>query len=215
MNNFYNRLHVLNKAYLRAKKSNTAYTDAKQKLETTTAKINTTSNLIQALKILNVEIASAEEQWRNSILIEIENEIAKALSFVFPEDGYTVHLDSRILRGKLHISSSVSSINSSKIEGSMKYTQGMLFRQIVVIASVVYIMQLKGFNTIYFDEAFSGAATKNILKVRNLIDWYRERGINLILIAQNQSIITGNEHSVVLTRDNDNVTKILGVDTYG
>lgn len=203
------RLKSLKKAMNVLEKNNQLYIKYTHDKNQLSRKCEFAYNMRGALQTLAIVIAEGEKQWRDGILKKIEDEIAQALAFIYPEDGYRVTLTSRILRGKLHIDSYVSSMSLSKVTGRMKRTQGMLFRQIVSMSAIICIMELQGIKTVYIDEAFSGASKKNMLRARKLVQWYAERGINLIVIAQDPAVSADlNSNTLYIRREYPNVTVI-------
>ena len=183
------RLNLLKKAYTRMKKDNERYGELLKELAGVKEILIDLDKLSEECKILNSVILSTEEMWRDATLRKIEEEISWALSVVFPSDGYEVSLRVRTLRGKLHLSATVTSFNIPNSSLVIKKTQGRLFQQVVSIASVVAIMDMLGVRTIYIDEAFSGASPANIILAGDMLMAWVERGFNLVIIAQNLNII--------------------------
>lgn len=208
-NQFANRLYTIRRAYNSADRMNKLYEKTLAEKREVESKLRFASGMRQLCLALNEEIVTGEQQWRESVLAKIEEEIAQALAFVYPEDGYTVKLVSRVLRGKIHIDSYVKSVSLEKVDGRMKRTQGMLFRQLVSLASVICIMEMQGVRTVYIDEAFSGASKKNMTRARRLLQWYAERGLHMVIIAQDPAVLTDiDANTLVLARTLDNKTII-------
>lgn len=183
------RLNLLKKTYTRMKKDNERYEELLKELTDVKEILIDLDKLSEECKILNSVILSTEEMWRDAMLRKIEEEISWALSVVFPSDGYEVSLGVRTLRGKLHLSATVTSFNIPNSSLVIKKTQGRLFQQVVSIASVIAIMDMLGVRTIYIDEAFSGASPSNITLAGDMLMAWVERGFNLVIIAQNLNII--------------------------
>lgn len=203
------RFKTLEKAYKFAAKNNRVYEETQSSIQGIEKQIQYLESLSGAVKILTALIVEQEEQWQRNILDTFEDEIREDLSFVFPEDGYSVNLSSRVLRGKIHIDAYASSYFAGAMRGEISETQGRLFQQVVSFAALVCIMKIMGVNTIYVDEAFSGVATENISKVNALLASLSERGYNIILIAQNMDM-AANLYANVLTlsRSLDNQTTV-------
>ena len=206
------RLKVLKKAYRTATKNNAVYTDASKSVAEIRAQIGYIRGIGHGLRLLESIIAEREKEWREAVLRDIEAEIMQDLSFVYPDDGYSVKLSSRILRGKVHVDAYASSYFSGDISGDVCDSQGRLFQQIVSFAALIGVMRILNVNTIYIDEAFSGASKKNVSKINRLLKSVQERGINIILIAQDTSMAYGiDANSLILTRSLDNKTSITQI----
>lgn len=203
------RVSVLKRAYSAARRNNELYTNLHDERAELKRKLEFASGIQRAAKVLHVEIVAGEQQWREGVLARIEQEIAQALAFVYPEDNYTIKLSSRILRDKIHVESYVQSVSLKKVSGKMRRTQGLLFRQIVSLAAVICIAKFQGVDTVYVDEAFSGASKRNMSKAQKLLEWYSSRGVHVVVIAQDP-VIAGNLDANVLTlrRTLDNKTVI-------
>lgn len=205
-----NRLNTLKRMYKKLEKGNKRYNELvseKHKLELC---ISNAERLKEQCLRLNQFISDGEAKWRQSILEQIESEVEQALEFVYPNDGYKVKLDVRVLRGRIHVDSYVTSLSLKRIKGKMKRTQGMLFRQIVTLSAIVCIINLLGVNTVYVDETFSGASLDNLIRARKLLSWYNTRGVNMIIIAQNHIVSSDIKNSNIITvsRSSDNKTSI-------
>ena len=94
--------------------------------------------------------------------------------------------------------------------GKISGTQGRLFQQVVSFAGLIGVMSLLGIKTIYIDEAFSGSAKKNIGKLNRLLLHLKERGFNLVIIAQDIAMAEGlPANRMLLSRSVDNKTTII------
>lgn len=204
------RLRTLEKAYKSAEKNNLLYSDASKKKLLYERQVAFLTGLQEQLKTLDLAIATKESEWRESVLSFLENEIVTDLAYVFPTDGYNVKLSSRVLRGKIHIEAMVSSVFSGKMPGRIRNTQGRTFQQIVSFAALIGVMGILGINTAYIDEAFSGSSEGNVKKLNKLLDELRNRGFNLVMIAQNVSLANSIEaNRVFLERSVDNKTTVM------
>lgn len=203
------RLHTLSRAYKNAERNNSTFKEAQHSLAKYRAQLNYVNGLAGGLTVLDAIIAEQEKAWQDNILRTLESEIMQGLSFVYPTDGYSVSLSTRILRGKVHVEGTVHSYYTQNIDGDVADTQGRLFQQIVSFAALVAVMTILGVNTIYVDEAFSGAAEANLVKINKLLQYYNERGLNIILIAQSTRMAIGiDANTLILTRSLDNKTTI-------
>lgn len=204
------RLRTLKRAYSNAERGNQLYEDALQKQHLHTAQADFLLGLSEHLKSLDLEITRQEGIWREAVLAMLSSEIANDLSFVYPSDGYQVDLSTRILRGKIHISATVRSTFANDFPGKIKGTQGRLFQQVVSFAALIGVMSLLGVKTIYIDEAFSGSAKKNINKLNKLLLHLKERGFNLVIIAQDTAMAEGiPANRLFLSRSIDNKTTVV------
>ena len=96
--------------------------------------------------------------------------------------------------------------------GELSDSQGCLFQQVVSFAALVGIMDLLRVNTVYVDEAFSGVARANIEKITALLNMYQQRGYNIVLIIQDDSVAKSVEaNTLMLSRSLDNKTTVLQV----
>ncbi len=204
------RLRTLSRAYKSAERSNLLYNDALQKQTLYQEQVNFLFGLSEQLKTLDLAITGKESEWRETILDVISSEIVTDLAYVYPSDGYQVKLSTRVLRGKIHINATVTSTFAKDFPGKIKGTQGRLFQQVVSFAGLIAVMSLLGVKTIYVDEAFSGSAKKNISKLNKLLLWLKERGFNLVMIAQDITMAEGiPANRMFLSRSIDNKTTIM------
>ena len=211
------RMRTLLRAYSSAEKNNKLYLDAKRDNIIQQAQVDFLFGLQNQLRGFDLAVTQKESEWRDAVLIALESEIVKDLAYVFPEDGYTVSLSTRVLRGKIHIEATVSSIFSGDMPGRIRGTQGRIFQQVVSFAALIGVMELLGIKTAYIDEAFSGSSKQNIKKLNKLLESLREREFNLIMIAQDTSIANGLDvNCLYLSRSLDNKTLInIGGRTNG
>lgn len=209
------RMRTLSKAYASAEKNNKVYLAALEQQGFEKAQLDFLTGLHAQLKSFDLAVTQKESEWREGILSVLENEIVKDLTYVFPTDGYTVKLSTRVLRGKIHIEARACSIFSGDIPGRISGTQGRIFQQVVSFAGLIGVMLLLGISTVYIDEGFSGASKWNVRKLTRLISSLKERGINLVMIAQDTSMADGLEcNKLILQRSMDNqtiVTQEVGV----
>lgn len=207
---YWERLSTLKKAYRVAERNNSLYTEASLNVAKCRAQVAYIRGLNQSLKVLENIIAEREKEWRDTVLRMLEAEIAQDLAFVYPEDGYSVTLVPRVLRGKVHIDATASSYFTGKMLGDVADSQGRLFQQVVSFAALIVIMTILGVETMYIDEAFSGASKRNIARVNKLLQSIKDRGFNLVLIAQDISIARNIEaNTLILSRSLDNKTSIV------
>lgn len=203
------RLKTLSRAYKRAEESNSAYLDALNRQRELETQLNFLAGLHEQLKTFSLAVADKEREWRDAVLAVLSSEISNDLSYVYPSDGYQVNLSARVLRGKIHIEATVTSTFAKDFPGKIKGTQGRLFQQIVSSSSLVNIMRMVGVQTIYVDEAFSGSAKKNMGKLNKLLQSFEERGLNMVIIAQDSSMADGlKANRLILSRSLDNKTTI-------
>lgn len=204
------RLRTLSRAYSSAARNNALYMDARDKQSLYQAQVDFLNGMAEHLKTLDLAITKQEGEWRDSVLAVLSSEIANDLAFVYPEDGYQVTLSSRVLRGKIHINATVTSTFAKDFPGKIRGTQGRLFQQVVSSSALIGVMSLLGINTIYMDEAFSGSSKKNVKKLNKLLLHLKERGFNLILIAQDLTMAEGlPANRMFLSRSIDNKTTIV------
>lgn len=209
------RLRTLTRAYRNAERNNQAYTKALNSKAEAESRLLYAQGMAGGLSVLNSIIAHQENIWQDSVLRKLEAEIMQALSYVYPEDGYSVELTTRVLRGKVHVEGTVRSYFTKMMPGELSDSQGCLFQQIVSFAALTGIMDLMKVSTVYIDEAFSGVAKSNISKITALLEMYQKRGLNIVLIAQDRSIASGIPANILfLERSIDNKTRIhqQGVD---
>ena len=205
------RLSVLKRAYKSLSKNNVAFNEASKNVAVYRNQSMFIQGLAQSLKLLESIIVEREREWRDAVLRELEAEIMQDLAYVYPSDGYQVKLSSRVLRGKIHIEAETHSYFAGSIAGDVSDSQGRLFQQVVSFAALLGVMKILGVNTVYVDEAFSGASKRNIVKINKLLRSIQERGFNIILIEQDTSMASGIEANVLyLSRSLDNKTTITG-----
>lgn len=210
------RLNTLKKMYKLCDKNNKLYLKTREDKLHFEFQLGLLLGINQQLKQLNNIIIEEENEWRRSVLNIIESEIISDLAFVYPEDFYQLTLSSRIVRNKIHIEAMVKSVFCNNIPGRIKNTQGRLFQQIVSFAALKSIMNLLGINSVYIDEAFSGAAKDNIKHLNKFLSHIKDEGFNIILIAQNMSLAEGiDANRLLVTRSIDNETSITQEVTFG
>lgn len=203
------RLRVLRKAFKSAESNNALYNEAKKQHNLQEQQLTFLVNLQSQLKAFDLAVTNNESEWRDAVLSVLETEIVNDLNYVFPTDGYNVSLSTKVLRGKIHITVQVRSFNVSEMPGRITGTQGRLFQQVVSFAALISVISLLGINTVYIDEAFSGSSKGNIKKIGRLLDSLKERGFNIIMIAQDTSLADGlDANRLVLVRTIDNKTII-------
>lgn len=204
------RLRTLSRAYAAAERNNKLYNDAKLNQSLKLGQVEFLLGTQEQLKALDLAITKQESDWRSGVLSVLEAEITKDLAFVYPADGYSVKLHSKVVRGKVHISASVQSTFSSDLPGRIQKTQGRLFQQIVSFSAMIGVMSLLGIKTVYMDEAFSCASKRNIDKLNALLSSLDERGYTLIVIAQDTSMAEGlDANRLFLSRSIDNKTTVV------
>lgn len=204
------RLRTLSRAYNTAERNNSLYNDALKRQGLYHAQLEFLLGLSEHLKTLDLAITEKESAWRDDVLSVLASEIVSDLAFVYPSDGYQVNLSAKVLRGKIHISASVTSTFVGNFPGKISGTQGRLFQQVVSFAGLIGVMSLLGIKTIYIDEAFSGSAKKNIGKLNRLLLHLKERGFNLVIIAQDIAMAEGlPANRMLLSRSVDNKTTII------
>ena len=203
------RLKALATAYKLAEKTNAAYERAIVEVNRRKSQVAYLQNLNQSIITLERLIAEQEEKWQRGMLDMLEASIAEHLAYVFPHDGYTVKLSTRLLRGKIHIEASAQSYFAGAISGEIDDSQGRLFQQIVSFAALMCVMKILNVNTVYIDEAFSGVSEKNSSCINKLLKSYEDRGCNIILIAQMPNMAADIEANVLrLSRSLDNKTYV-------
>lgn len=204
------RLRTLKKAYNSASRGNIAYKEALNNISKYRSQLQYIRGLGQSLRVLNSIIAECESKWRAEVLRILEAEISRDLSFVYPSDGYTVSLSARVLRGKVHVEGVAKSYLGGAMSGDVADSQGRLFQQIVSFGALIGIMKILGVETVYIDEAFSGASKKNVERINALLKDVKSRGFNVILIAQNILMASNIEaNTLLLSRSLDNKTSIV------
>lgn len=209
MGAYASRVELLKKAYSILEKNNRAFNQMHNELREVESKLGYVNGLGGALTVLERLITQQQADWQDAILRMLESEISEALAVVYPEDGYTVSLTARLLRGKVHVEGSVKAYFLDEFPGAISDSQGRLFQQIVSFAALMVVMRVLNVNTVYIDEAFSGASTDNATRVNRLLKEYSSRGANLIIIAQNAEIASGIPANVLnLERSLDNVTSV-------
>lgn len=203
------RLKTLARAYQIAEKENKTFTEASSGLAKYRSQLAYVKGIATSLTMLDALIAKQENAWQEAVLRRLESEIMQALAFVYPQDGYHVELNTRVLRGKVHVEGTVRSYFTDMMPGELSESQGCLFQQIVSFAALIGIMDLLQVGTVYVDEAFSGAAKVNIPKINALLGMYQQRGFNIILIAQDTTLALGIEaNTLILERSLDNKTTV-------
>lgn len=203
------RLRTLTRAYSTARKNNAMYKEAVAKVDILLSQREYLYTLQEQLKDFNLRVTEEESLWRQAVLGVLEAEILEALAQVYPTDGYVVKLSTKVSRGKIHVISTVQSLFTDTIPGSIAGTQGRLFQQVVSFGALVGVMMLIGVKTIYEDEAFSGSSKKNIQKLNGLLQLLKDKGYNLIMIAQDKSMANGLEaNRLFLERSTDNKTTV-------
>lgn len=209
MGEYANRVAALIKTYKVLEKNNNTFKETHRELEKIEAKLGYVRGLGGALSVLERLIIQQQAEWQDSILRMLESEISEALATVYPEDGYTVSLTARLVRGKIHVEGSVKAYFMAEFPGAISDSQGRLFQQIVSFAALMVVMRILQVNTVYVDEAFSGASMDNASRVNRLLKVYASRGANLIIIAQNGEIADGIPANVLnLERSVDNITSV-------
>lgn len=203
------RMRTLVRAYNNVAKNNKAYQEAEELCAQQKIKLDFLQSTHYQLQSLSKKITEEEGFWRDGILSTLEAEIMEDLAWVYPTDSYCVKLTSRVLRGKIHIESSVSSTYSKSLSGKIKNMQGRLFQQVVSFSALHGVMLLLGVKTAYIDEAFSGSSRKNIRRLNGLLSHLSERGFNLVMIAQDTAMADGiSANRIFLKRTIDNKTLI-------
>lgn len=204
------RLKTLSKAYSVKRKDNETYAQALKSVSNDQAQAEFMIKLNSNLHTFMSLIAKEEERWQEGVLRTLESEIMQCLDIIFPTDGYRVELSARVLRGKMHIETTIKSYFAGTITGEIARSQGRLFQQTVSFAALVAVMGILGVNTVYVDEAFSGAAVANMAAVNKLVEFVGKRGFNLILIAQNGAIASGLDANILrVSRSVDNKTTVV------
>lgn len=203
------RIRVLDRAYASAAKHNKLYDSAKKEQLLYQQQCDFLTGLQTQLQIFDLKLTEEESTWREGILSLLESEIINDLTYVFPTDGYNVKLQSRVVRGRIHIEASVMSTFSGKIPGRIRSTQGRIFQQVVSFAALIGVMVLLGIDTAYFDEAFSGSSKRNVRKLNALLEHLKQRGLNLIIIAQDTAMAKGlGANTLYFSRSVDNKTAV-------
>lgn len=206
------RLRTLARAYKLAERENRVFADAQEKLAQAKLKQGYVNGIATSLTMLDALIVKQENAWQESVLRKLEAEIMQALSYVYPSDGYSVSLNTRVLRGKVHVEGAVRSYFTDMMPGELADSQGCLFQQIVSFSALIGIMDLLHVGTVYVDEAFSGVAKANVEKINALLKMYQKRGYNIILIAQDTSVALGIEaNTLILERSLDNKTIVTQI----
>lgn len=201
------RVATLKAAYRVISKNNKIYMDAVHRLNEAKSQLSYVTGLSSGLSVLERLIMNQQAEWQDSILRTLEAKISEALAIVYPEDGYTVSLKARLLRGKIHIEGTVRAFFLDEFPGTISDSQGRLFQQVVSFAALLVVMNILGVDTVYVDEAFSGASLDNAKRVNRLLKSYSDRGVNIILIAQNAGITEDIPANILrLDRTLDNVT---------
>lgn len=209
------RLRTLKQAYEIAARENKKYDDTVRRIEETRELISREEKLLADLQQLGAIITAKENQWRRHILDQLESEIDTELAAVFPTDNYSVKLEARVLRGKIHIETTVSSAHSGRIPGSIQNTQGTLFQEIVSFSALVAVMDLLGVRTVYIDEAFAGASKENQDNINALLRRVQELGIDVVIISQSNYFEGLEANVLILSRSLDNKTSIRQVSNIG
>ena len=210
MTTYSSRVDALRKTYSVLEKNNKAFNQTHAELQAVEAKLEYVSGLGGALTVLERLITQQQAEWQDTILRMLESEISEALAVVYPEDGYTVSLTARLLRGKVHVEGTVKAYFLDEFPGAISDSQGRLFQQIVSFAALMVVMRVLHVNTVYIDEAFSGASVENAGRVNRLLKKYAEQGSNIIIIAQNAEIASGIPSNILyLERSIDNMTSVM------
>ena len=210
------RMKTLMKAYSTVERNNKLYTKTKDENQIQKAQVEFLIGMQEQLRMFDLAVTQKESEWREAVLTVLEEEIIKDLSYVFPTDGYSIKLSTKVSRGKIHIEAMVGSTFSGDIPGRIRGTQGRIFQQVVSFAALIGVMELLGIKTVYIDEAFSGSSKQNVKKLNSLLNNLWERGYNLILIAQDTSMANGLEaNKLFLTRSLDNKTFVVQEEVSG
>lgn len=203
------RIGVLRSACRLIERNNKQYLENLAALDEAKLQLSRISSIIEKLKALDTTVAKTEQEWRKGILSYLEDSISDYLAIAFPEDGYQIALEAVVLRGKIHIETSIKSYAFELIEGSIRETQGCFFQEIVSFAALVSISRLLGIKTVYVDEAFSGASPENFIKLNKLLQRVKEQGVNLVLISQSNYFegISGNFLHLQRSLDNQTIVR--------
>jgi len=204
------RVETLAKAYRAAKRNNAAFHEATSNVAKYTQQLRYIRNLKGSLRLFSGIVVEQEGDWQAKVLRMLEAQIMEYLYYVYPMDGYKVDLSTRIVRGKVHVEGEVRSQFLGSLTGDVADTQGRLFQQVVSFAALIAIMKILGVDSVYIDEAFSGASKANVAKINKLLQHVQEEGLNVTLIAQDTTMAENIKSNVlILTRSVDNKTTVV------
>lgn len=207
---YVNRLEALYKVYKNLRKQNKFFTDLLDTVNNQERQLDFLFGLHIQIKKFNLAVVQKESDWRAAVLSVLEAEINNDLNFVFPDDGYRAVLDTYVSRGKIQIDVAIASYHTNSMTGRLDKMQGRLFQQVVSFAALIGVMTLLNIKTVYIDEAFSGSSKLNIKKLNSLLSDIKERGFNIVMIAQDGTMAEGIDANIILLeRTLDNKTIVI------
>lgn len=149
-------------------------------------------NLYNYLSILNAILLRCEVEdtkFKERRLEFLEQDIQEYFSLVFPEDGFTPKLYYKHYKGK-PIASLKLVPPSGKEEDALnpKNSASGLQKQLVTFTGSALVCLLLGSNIIFIDEAFSASSDENKAKLGNILNKFKDNGMQIFLISQSSDL---------------------------
>ena len=168
------------------------------------------ANLLYEVKNIEYEkvVAEYEVQKRAKIVVEkarqsyaeqvktlLETEIQNGINTCLPHKQYKVLLKPKVVRNKNTLVLLLQDDYGRQIPP--KVVEGDMLNQVLSFCAIVTISRKYGFDTVYYDEAFTSANVRSLHLIRLLISKYVEEGMSFVFVLQNPILLQGLERHVV------------------
>lgn len=149
----------------------------------------TCKRYIRQLNALYEGLQTKNANYIDDIIEMLREAVTYAVNASLPLKKYEVELDYKPYRNdgvlKLYLIDEVGNKLPPRI------IEGDMLNQVLSFSAVTYISVSMGYDTIYYDEAFSSANVRSLNLINAVIRHYIDRGIKFRLVTQNPILYAG------------------------
>lgn len=144
---------------------------------------------IRQLNSLHESLQAKNANYISDIIEMLREAITYAVNESLPLKKYGVELDYKPYRNdgvlKLYLIDEVGNRLPPRI------IEGDMLNQVLSFSGITYVSVLMGYDTIYYDEAFSSANVRSLRLINAVIRHYMNKGIKFRLVTQNPILYAG------------------------
>ena len=177
------------------KTANQRYMEVSNKRINLTADITNCGTMVRELNVMHETLLKNNSEYIDTIIQMIQDAVEFAINKVLPLKKYKVSLTYKPYRNdgqlKLYL------INENGLKLPPKIIEGDMLNQVLSFSAVVHITLQKGYDTIFYDEAFSSANVRSLVLINSVIQYYSEQGVKFVLVTQNPILYAGLDRTMV------------------
>lgn len=183
LNKIRNRCSALHHTVEGLKKNQERADELRDKVEYLDRYLSLNSTYVELLTNILLKTRDRYSKYQQDRIKFLEVSLESNINFLFPDRGFTPHIDYDIYRNK--IKSKLVLVDPDKNVRTPEITEGDFLQQLVGYTSAISILRLLNCKTFFIDEAFSNASGASKDKMQPIIYNYTVKdGLQTIMISQ-------------------------------